>query len=160
MLQRRRNRLRITVAQPIVNRYTQARRNQPRAQRNTLKNNVSSSPKPSQLVSIIAWIKNANIGNLSSQLHTIADHMGTFGQMAGLMKQLNGLGGSSFSGNSGGGFSLSKLLQDNNSITNLIQAMIPNLGAMGAIIDENSEPIRTEPIRVEPISVETHPKKD
>ncbi len=113
--------------------------------------NANSKPKTGQLESIMSWIKNANISNLSGHIHTVADYMATFGQVADVMKQFNGLGGSL---NSGGGssFNLKNLLKENN-IAQLIQAFLPALGAMGSINTDNNEPIK-----VDPINVETHKK--
>ncbi|MEL7565881.1 MAG: hypothetical protein AAGU27_13460 [Dehalobacterium sp.] len=151
MIQQRRNRPRRVGAQPTVNGYSRIRRRKSRVRRNPQQVNTNSKPKTGQLESIMSWIKNANITNLSGQLHTIADHMATFGQVADVMKQFNGLGGGLNLGG-GGGFNLMSLLKDNN-IANLIQAFLPALGAAGLVNEEKSEPIK-----VDPIKVETHQK--
>ncbi|MEL7568723.1 MAG: hypothetical protein AAGU27_28185 [Dehalobacterium sp.] len=72
---------------------------------------------------IVSRITNANLGNLSGQLHTVADHLGTFSQIADFMKQYNGLSGSV--PGRGPGLNFMNVLKNGNSINHLLKAFLP-----------------------------------
>jgi len=91
--------------------------------------------RSAQTHSMMSRITNANLGSLSGQLHTVADHLGTFSQIADLMKQYNGLNSGSGPG-TGQRFNFINLLKNGNSLNHLLKAFLPAFEASGLGKDE------------------------
>lgn len=100
-----------------ISTHPKRRANPPQSSRSNTA--VSSKKRTSvQANSIISKITQTNLGNISGQLHTVADHLGTFSQVADLMKQYDGQG-----------INLMNLVKNGNSLNHLVKAFLPVFGA-------------------------------
>jgi len=114
-----------------ITRRTRSPRNQARVKRKK-----QNSP-PNYIESIISWLKNADLGNLSGQLNTIADHIEPE-KVSNLIKKFNDLNGTDIL-KDGSKLNLMNILKDKDTVNHLLAVLLEVFGANNLTKEEKEE---------------------
>jgi len=93
---------------------------------------------PTQIESVIFWLKNASLGDITKELNAIKEHLGTE-RIANLMTQFNEGVGSILKNDSG---------FNEETVNQLLQALLTAFEAKDLPEEEKNEPV-SEPVHVE-----------